>query len=117
MQKHAKIIRPKFDIVNEILYNNLYGKGIGTWSDPKGGYFVSFESLPGLAKKIVSLSAEAGVKLTPAGATFPYGNDPNDSNIRLSPTFPSIEDLKLAMQIFVNSVYLASLQYYIEKKE
>ncbi len=117
MQKHAQIIRPKFDIVNEILYNNLYGKGIGTWSDPKGGYFVSFESLPGLAKKIVSLSAEAGVKLTPAGATFPYGNDPNDSNIRLSPTFPSIEDLKLAMQIFVNSVYLASLQYYIEKKE
>ena len=117
MQKHAMIIRPKFDIVNKILYNNLNGKGIGTWSDPKGGYFVSFESLPGLAKKIVALSADAGVKLTPAGATFPYGIDPHDSNIRLSPTFPSVEDLKLAMEIFTNCVYLASIQYYIEKTE
>ena len=117
MQKHAKIIRPKFDIVNEILYNNLNGKGIGTWHNPKGGYFVSFESLPGLAKKIVGLSADAGVKLTPAGATFPYGKDPHDSNIRLSPTFPSVEDLKLAMEIFTNCVYLASIQYYIEATE
>ena len=83
---------------------------MGTWCNPEGGYFVSFDALPGLAREIVRLTGEAGVKLTPAGTTFPYARDPNDRNIRLSPTFPSVEDLDLAMQIFVTCVQLASIR-------
>ncbi|MBC8258175.1 MAG: aminotransferase class I/II-fold pyridoxal phosphate-dependent enzyme [SAR324 cluster bacterium] len=110
MQKHAEILRPKFAMVQKHLENGLAGKGMGNWCKPQGGYFVSFDALPGLAQKIVSLAGEAGVKLTPAGATFPYGQDPNDNNIRLAPTFPSVEDLDQAMQIFVTCVQLASIR-------
>ena len=109
MREHAKILKPKFEIVNFFLEDGLAGKGVGTWFKPEGGYFVSFDSLEGLASTIVNLSKEAGLKLTPAGSTFPYGKDPNDKNIRLAPTFPSKEELELAMQIFVNSVLLASV--------
>jgi len=110
MQEHAKILKPKFDLVNLSLERGLAGKGLGKWFKPEGGYFISFDSLDGLASKIVKLASEAGLKLTPAGSTFPYGKDPNDKNIRLAPTYPSKEELELAMQIFVNSVLLASLK-------
>ena len=83
---------------------------MGSWHNPEGGYFVSFDSIPGLATEIIRLAGEAGVKLTPAGATFPYGKDPDDKNIRLAPTFPSVEDLDQAMQVFVTCVQLASVQ-------
>ena len=111
MRKHAEILKPKFEMVQKHLENGLAGKGIGNWCKPEGGYFVSFDSIPGLAKEIIRLAGEAGVKLTPAGATFPYGQDPNDSNIRLAPTFPSVEDLDQAMQIFVTCVQLASVRH------
>jgi DNA-binding transcriptional MocR family regulator len=110
MRKHAEILRPKFEMVQKHLENGLAGKGMGNWAKPEGGYFVSFDSIPGLAKEIIRLAGEAGVKLTPAGATFPYGKDPKDSNIRLAPTFPSVEDLDQAMQIFVTCVQLASVR-------
>ncbi|MDE0792249.1 MAG: aminotransferase [SAR324 cluster bacterium] len=110
MQKHAEILRPKFEMVQKHLESGLAGKAMGSWCKPEGGYFVSFDSNPGLAKEIIRLSAEAGVKLTPAGATFPYGQDPEDENIRLAPTFPSVEDLDQAMQIFVTCVQLASVR-------
>ena len=110
MQEHAKILKPKFDLVNLSLERGLAGKGLGKWFKPEGGYFISFDSLDGLATKIVKLAREAGLKLTPAGSTFPYGKDPNDKNIRLAPTYPSKEELELAMKIFVNSVLLASVK-------
>ena len=110
MQEHAKILKPKFDLVNLSLERGLAGKGLGKWFKPEGGYFISFDSLDGLASKIVKLASEAGLKLTPAGSTFPYGKDPKDKNIRLAPTYPSKEELELAMQIFVNSVLLASVK-------
>ena len=113
MQKHAEILRPKFEIVQKHLESGLAGKAMGSWCKPEGGYFVSFDSNPGLAKEIIRLSAEAGVKLTPAGATFPYGHDPIDKNIRLAPTFPSVEDLDQAMQVFVTCVQLASIRQLI----
>ena len=110
MQKHAEILRPKFEMVQKHLESGLAGKGMGSWCKPEGGYFVSFDSNPGLAKEIIRLSEEAGVKLTPAGATFPYGQDPEDENIRLAPTFPSVQDLDQAMQVFVTCVQLASVR-------
>ena len=110
MQKHAKILRPKFEMVDLLLENGLREKNVGKWSKPKGGYFVSFDSLEGLATEIVSLADQVGLKLTPAGSTFPYGVDPKDNNIRLAPTFPSLEELELAMQIFINCVLLASVR-------
>ena len=110
MQKHAEILRPKFEMVQKHLESGLAGNAIGSWCKPEGGYFVSFDSNPGLAKEIIRLSAEAGVKLTPAGATFPYGQDPEDENIRLAPTFPSVQDLDQAMQVFVTCVQLASVR-------
>ena len=116
MKKHAKITTPKFNIVIDTLNNNLAGKGLGSWTVPKGGYFISFDTLPGLAKQVVSLSADAGVKLTPAGSTFPYGKDPDNKNIRLAPTFPNITDLQKAMDVFVNCVYLASVEHFINNR-
>lgn len=109
MSDHKAILKPKFDIVKDTLTEHLAGRGMGTWTNPEGGYFVSFDTLPGLAKRVVQLSAEAGVKLTPAGATYPYRQDKNDSNIRLSPTFPNLEDLAKAMEVFVVCVRLASV--------
>jgi len=110
MSRHAKILRPKFAMVQKHLEEGLGDKGMGSWHNPEGGYFVSFDSIPGLAKEIICLAGEAGVKLTPAGATYPYGKDPDDKNIRLAPTFPSVEDLDQAMQVFVTCVQLASVQ-------
>ncbi len=110
MHKHAEILRPRFETVIAHLQQDLEGSGMGSWTDPKGGYFVSFDSLPGLAKDIVAMASEIGVKLTPAGATFPKGEDPKNSNIRLAPTFASITDIELAMQAFVVCVKLASIR-------
>lgn len=110
MQKHAALLKPRFDTVLRHLAENFSDNDMGRWQTPKGGYFVAFDSLPGLAKTIVQLADEVGVKLTPAGATFPYGKDPNDSNIRLSPSFPSVTDVDATMQVFVNCVKLASVR-------
>ncbi|MDA1095165.1 MAG: aminotransferase class I/II-fold pyridoxal phosphate-dependent enzyme [Acidobacteria bacterium] len=109
MRKHAEILRPKFDLVQRRLSEALDDKGMGRWSTPRGGYFVSFDSLPGLASRIIGLAEDAGVKLTPAGATFPHGRDPEDTNIRLAPTFPDLADLDQAMRVFTVCVQLASV--------
>ena len=110
MKKHMAIIAPKFEIVCKALDREIAPLGIGSWTEPKGGYFISFNALPGCAKRIVQLCAEAGVTLTGAGATFPYGVDPEDRNIRLAPTFPPVEDLKKAVELFTICVKLASAE-------
>lgn len=110
MAKHADIIRPRFESVLSALERELGGSGMGHWTKPQGGYFISFDSRPGLAKEIVRLAGDIGVKLTPAGATFPYGEDPEDSNIRIAPTYPSAEDTAAAADAFTVCVKLASLR-------
>lgn len=108
MAKHAEIVRPRFELVQSKLHEGLDGLDCATWSNPHGGYFVSFDGPKGSAKAIVALAAELGVKLTPAGATWPYGRDPGDTNIRIAPTYPSLEDLSQALDVFVASVKLVS---------
>ena len=115
MLRHAEITRPKFKLVLDKLEESFAGMEMGTWIRPEGGYFISFDSLPGHAKEIVRLAGEAGVRLTPAGSTFPYGVDPEDKNIRLSPTFPPLADLSTAMEVFVNCVQLATLRQHLNK--
>ena len=110
MKKHAEILRPKFEAVENTLERELGGLGIGEWTNPKGGYLISFESMEGCAKAIVAKAAEAGVKMTEAGATYPYGMDPHDTNIRIAPSFPTLEELQLATEIFVLSVKLVSVE-------
>lgn len=109
MAKHAAILCPKFEAVDEILNKELAGLEIGKWTKPNGGYFVSFDSLDGCAKAIVAKCKDAGVVMTGAGATYPYGKDPHDSNIRIAPSFPTLEDLKLAAEIFCVCVKLVSI--------
>lgn len=99
MRKHAEFMRPKFEAVESVLEEELGGLGIGSWTEPKGGYFISFEAMDGCAKAIVAKCKEAGVKLTGAGATFPYGKDPKDSNIRIAPSFPTPEEMKQAADL------------------
>ena len=110
MRKHAAILRPKFEAVISTLETELGGLGIGSWVKPKGGYFISFDAMDGCAKAIVAKAKEAGVVMTGAGATYPYGKDPKDSNIRIAPSFPSAEELKLAAELFVLCVKLVSVQ-------
>ena len=110
MRKHAEILRPKFQLVRRHLSDTLAGAGMGSWTTPRGGYFLSFDARPGLAAEIIKLAADAGVKLTPAGATFPYRRDPDDVNIRLAPTFPELAELDQAMRVFVVCVQLASIR-------
>ncbi len=114
MKKHAKIIRPKFELVLNVLEKDLAPLGIGSWTKPNGGYFVSFDAPDGCAKRIVGLCKEAGVTLTGAGATFPYKKDPKDSNIRIAPTFPPIEELAQALEIFTLCVRLAVTEKILE---
>ena len=109
MKKHAELLRPKFAAVLDALDANIAGLGIGTWIKPRGGYFISFDSMPGCAKAIVSMCKDLGVIMTGAGATFPYGKDPKDSNIRIAPTFPSVEEMTVASQVFVLCVKLVSV--------
>ena len=110
MDKHANLLRPKFDAVLEALEKELGGTGAGAWVKPKGGYFVTYISMPGCAKRIVSLCKEAGVVLTDAGATHPYHKDPEDSYIRLAPSFPSPAELAQAMEVFCVSAKLAAVE-------
>jgi aspartate/methionine/tyrosine aminotransferase len=117
MKKHAAIIRPKFEAVLEALERDLEPVGIGSWTKPKGGYFISFDAPDGCAKAIVDKAKKAGVTMTKAGATYPYGKDPHDSNIRIAPTFPSLTDLKLAMDIFTVCVRLVAIDKLLEECE
>ncbi len=110
MEGHAALLRPRFAAVLDTLERELGDTGMGSWSRPRGGYFVSFDTRPGLAREVVRLAAEAGVKLTPAGATFPYGRDPEDRNIRIAPSFPTVAELERAMEVFVVCVQLASVR-------
>lgn len=116
MRKHAEFMRPKFEAVESVLEEELGGLGIGSWTEPKGGYFISFEAMDGCAKAIVAKCKEAGVKLTGAGATFPYGKDPKDSNIRIAPSFPTPEEMKQATDLFVLCVKLVSVEKLLENK-
>ena len=110
MEKHAKIMRPKFEAVEKVLEEQLGGLSIGSWTVPNGGYFISFEAMEGCAKAIVAKAKEAGLVMTGAGATWPYGKDPKDSNIRIAPSFPTPEELAAAAEIFVLSVKLVSVE-------
>ena len=116
MRKHAEFIRPKFEAVEEVFEKELSGLGIGSWTEPNGGYFISFEAMDGCAKAIAAKCKEAGVKLTGAGATFPYGKDPKDSNIRIAPSFPTPEEMKQAADLFVLCVKLVSVEKLLENK-
>ena len=117
MQKHANILRPKFEMVEDIFEKNLAGTGVGEWTKPKGGYFISFETLPGCAKAVVDKCKKAGEKLTPAGSAFPYKKDPNDSNIRIAPTYPPLEDLRIASELFTLCVKLVSVEKLLKDKK
>ena len=116
MKKHAAIVAPRFALVEEKLTAGLADLGVATWTHPCGGYFVSFDGPEGSAKAIVSLAAELGVKLTPAGATWPYGKDPKDTNIRIAPTFPTLEELGQALDVFVVAVKLVSARLAAEAR-
>ena len=116
MRKHAALMRPKFEAVLEVLDRELSGTGIGAWTKPNGGYFISFDAMEGCAKDIVAKCKEAGVTLTGAGATYPYGRDPRDSNIRIAPTYPNPDELALATDIFVLCVKLISVERLLENK-
>ncbi|WP_075718059.1 aminotransferase [Roseburia sp. 499] len=116
MKKHAAILRPKFEMIINTFNEELAGREVGSWIAPKGGYFISFEALEGCAKAIVAKAKKAGVTMTPAGAPYPYGKDPKDSTIRIAPSYPTIEDLKKATDIFVTCVKLVSIEKILESK-
>ena len=111
MREHAKILAPKFAAVQRVLGRELGGKGIATWTDPRGGYFVSLDTLEGCAAEVIRRAGQAGVCLTPAGSTFPYKRDPRDTNIRIAPSFPSLEDIEAAMELLAICVQLVSIDH------
>jgi DNA-binding transcriptional MocR family regulator len=108
MKAHAKLLAPKFNAVDEVLTRELAGKGLATWTKPKGGYFISLDTAKPVASKVVALAKDAGVALTPAGATYPFGKDPHDRNIRISPTRPPVEQVRKAMEVVAVCIQLAS---------
>ena len=116
MKKHAEFLKPKFDIVLEYLEREIKPLDIGRWHTPKGGYFVSFFTIPGCAKRTNQLAKEAGVVMTAAGATYPYGIDPEDSNLRIAPSYPPVEELKEAMSVFCTCVKLAAAEKLLAEK-
>lgn len=116
MHKHADILRPKFEAVEEILDKNLSGLDIGSWTRPKGGYFISFDAMPGCAKDIVAKAKKAGVEMTKAGATWPYGRDPYDSNIRIAPSYPPLNDLRTATELFSLVVRIVSARKILDTR-
>ena len=115
MKLHAEIMGPKFRVVAEILDREIKPLGFANWVNPKGGYFVSFNTMPGTAKRALALCKEAGVEMTPAGATYPYGKDPQDSNIRIAPSLPPVEELVQAMDVFCTCIKLAALEKLLDK--
>ena len=115
MRKHADILRPKFESVENIFEENLGGLGIAEWTKPNGGYFISFDGMKGSSKLIVDRAMKAGVKLTPAGSTWPYHRDPEDKNIRIAPTYPTLEDLSTAARLFTVCVRLVSAELLFEE--
>ena len=116
MMKHASILRPKFEAVLKVLEESLGGLEIASWTCPKGGYFISFDAMEGCAKAIVAKAKDAGLVMTGAGATYPYGKDPKDSNIRIAPSLPTPEELELAGKLFVLSVKLVSIDKLLENR-
>ena len=110
MKKHAQILKPKFDLALNILDKNLSGKDIAKWTSPEGGYFISLNVKPGTAKRVEELADKAGLKLTKAGATYPYKKDPKDSNLRIAPSFPPINELEQAMELLCVCVEIAALE-------
>ncbi|MEG6614758.1 aminotransferase [Pseudoclostridium thermosuccinogenes] len=116
MKKHAKILKPKFDTVLSILDAELGGKDIAWWNKPNGGYFISLDTMDGCAKEVVAMAKEAGVTLTKAGATYPYGKDPHDRNIRIAPTYPTLEELKKAIEILCICVQLVSIKKILKSR-
>lgn len=114
MEKHAALLAPKFNVVLDVLENNLggveiNGKAVATWDKPEGGYFISLDTQDGMAKKVIAMALDLGVKLTPAGAPFPYGIDPNDSNIRIAPSFPSIDEMKKATEVLATCILAVTM--------
>lgn len=116
MRRHAEFMRPRFECVDAKLHEGLDGIGCATWTHPRGGYFVSFDGPEGSAKRVGALCREMGVTLTPAGATWPYGDDPHDTNIRIAPSYPSVEDLSSALEVLVLAVKLVSAQLALEER-
>ena len=116
MQKLAEILRPKFMLVDNMLSEALEGTGVAFWNKPRGGYFVSLYTMKGCAKRVYELCKRAGVVLTTVGATYPYGNDPADSNIRIAPSYPSIDELESAMRVLVLCVRLAAVEKILAKE-
>ena len=114
MKKQAQIIRPKFEMVEQVLEKEIASRGIGSWVNPKGGYFISFNALEGCAKSIVGMCKEAGVTMTGAGSPFPYKKDPKDSVIRIAPTLPPMEELEKAAEVFVIVTRLVSVNKLLE---
>ena len=110
MKGHAAIMAPKFRVVSESLHRMILPRGFARWNEPKGGYFVSLHTMPGTAKRALELCKKAGVEMTPAGATYPYGNDPKDANIRIAPSLPPVEELEKAMDVFCTCLKLAALE-------
>jgi DNA-binding transcriptional MocR family regulator len=114
MKKHRSLLAPKFAAVQTILERELGGTGLAKWSEPKGGYFVSIDTADGCARKVVRMAAEAGVKLTGAGATFPYGRDPRDRNIRIAPSLPPVAEIELAMELVAICIKIAGIDTLLE---
>ena len=114
MEKHRAILEPKFQMVLSKLDQHLGGLDIASWNKPNGGYFISVDVMEGCAKRVVALCKEAGVVLTGAGATYPYGKDPKDTNIRLAPTMPPVSELELAMELFCLCVQIAALEKLVQ---
>ena len=114
MEKHAAILRPKFEAVIDVFERELGGTGLAEWTNPRGGYFISVDTLDGCASETVAMCKDAGVIFTPAGATYPYGKDPSDKNIRIAPTSPSVDELKMAMELFCIALKIISAKKIIE---
>jgi DNA-binding transcriptional MocR family regulator len=111
MKEHAKLLKPKFDIVQKVFLKEINATGLATWSTPEGGYFISLDTTKPVARRAVTLCKEAGVAITPAGATFPFGKDPNNANIRISPTRPPVSELEKAIEVMAVCIKLASAEY------
>ena len=116
MKKHAAVLKPKFDAVFDLLENEIKPRGIGRWTEPDGGYFISYFAYPGTAKRTNTLCKEAGLSMTAAGATYPYGIDPEDSNLRIAPSMPSLDDVKNAMELFCICQRYSAIEKILEKK-